>query len=125
MQGRPYERHHGQFGRAVKCLCFHGQGDPERAAFYARKKFADGEMAREFKAQSATSPSDGGYLVPNIYSNEIIELLYAQTIIFELGARRLAMEQGNINIPRMTAGAEARWIGEDRPVEQGRKIISP
>ena len=119
LQGRDKAEYvYGTFGRAVKCLCFHGQGDPERAAFFARKSFNDAEMEREFKAQTVTSPSGGGYLVPEIYSHEIIELLYAQTIIFELGARRLSMEQGNINIPKMTAGAEATWIGEDRDVEE-------
>ena len=65
---------YGMFGRAVKCIHASG-GDVERAAFTAERKFGDAEMAREFKALSATSPAEGGYLVPEVYANEIIELL--------------------------------------------------
>ena len=51
----------GMFGRAVKCI-HASHGDPEQAAFTAERKFQDAEMAHEFKALSATVPSDGGYL---------------------------------------------------------------
>lgn len=87
----------GAFGRAVKCI-HASHGDPEQAAFTAERKFRDAEMAREFKALSATSPSDGGYLVPEIYASEIIELLYPATVIYELGARRLGMEIGRAHV---------------------------
>jgi len=104
------------FGRAVKCICIFGQGDPEKAAFYAAKSFSDQDMARAFKAQVATIPSSGGYLVPEIYANEIIELLYAQTLIFELGAQRVPMETGNLTIPKASAGVMGYFIGEDRDI---------
>lgn len=103
----------GMFGRAVKCI-HTSRGDPEQSAFTAERKFQDAEMAREFKALSATVPSDGGYLVPEIYANEIIELLYPATVIYALGARRLGMDNGNLNIPKMKAGARAMFVGENR-----------
>ena len=77
-----------QLARAVKCLDVFGRHDPEAAAYYAKKNYGDEAMAREFKAMSATSPSSGGYLIPEIYLDEIIEMLYAKTVIFELGARK-------------------------------------
>jgi len=104
------------FGRAVKCICIFGQGDPEKAAFYAAKSFSDQDMARAFKAQVATIPASGGYLVPEIYANEIIDLLYAQTLIFELGAQRVPMESGNLTIPKASAGVMGYFIGEDRDI---------
>jgi HK97 family phage major capsid protein len=73
-------------------------------------------MEREFKALSATSPSSGGYLIPEIYLDEIIEMLYAKTVIFELGARKVPMTNGNLNIPKMTSGARATWGGEQRKI---------
>ncbi|MBR1869009.1 MAG: phage major capsid protein [Bacteroidales bacterium] len=106
---------YGMFGRAVKCINA-SHGDMERAAHTADRKFNDKEMAREFKALTATSPSDGGYLVPEVYSNEIIELLYPSTVIYELGARRLGMPNGNLNIPKIKAGTRAKFNGEDRKI---------
>lgn len=90
---------YGMFGRAVKCLNA-SHGDIEKAAYTAEHKFMDTEMAHEFKALSMTSPSDGGYLVPEVYANEIIELLYPATVIYSLGARRLGMA----NAATSTAG---------------------
>lgn len=106
---------YGMFGRAVKCI-HASNGDIERAAFTAERKFNDTEMAREFKALSVTSPSDGGYLVPEVYANEIIELLYPATVIYSLGARRLGMANGNLNIPKTKTGSRALFTGESRAI---------
>lgn len=105
-----------QLARAIKCLDVFGRNDPERAAFYARKHYQDSEMEREFKALSATSPVNGGFLIPEVYTDEIIELLYSKTVIKELGARTIPLETGNLNIPRMTSGTRARWGGEARKI---------
>lgn len=75
-------------------------------------------MAHEFKAMSATNPTAGGFLIPEVYLDEVIELLYSKTVIKELGARTIPLENGNLNIPRMTSGTRAMWGGE------GRKIAS-
>ncbi len=106
---------YGMFGRAIKCVntC---NGDSEKAAYTAEHAFKDAEMAREFKALSATTPSDGGYLIPEVYANEIIELLYPSTVIYSLGARRLSMSNGNLNIPKMKTGSRAMFVGENRPI---------
>lgn len=106
---------YGMFGRSVKCINQSG-GDAEKAAYIAEHKFDDKEMAREFKALSVTTPSDGGYLVPEIYANEIIELLYPTTVIYALGARRLGMANGNLNIPKIKAGSRALFNGEERKI---------
>ena len=106
---------YGMFGRAVKCINASG-GDVERAAHTAEHLFKDAEMAHEFKALSSTSPTDGGYLVPEVYANEIIELLYPATIIYSLGARRLGMANGNLNIPKIKTGSRALFTGETRAI---------
>lgn len=106
---------YGMFGRSVKCINASG-GDAEKAAYVAERKFGDAEMAREFKALSATSPTDGGYLVPEVYANEVIELLYPSTVIYSLGARRLGMANGNLNIPKIKTGARAMYTGENRAI---------
>lgn len=105
-----------QLARAIKCLDVFGRHDPDAASFYAKKKYEDADMAREFKALSATNPSSGGYLIPEIYLDQIIELLYSKTVIFELGAQKVPMANGNLNIPKMTGGARATWGGEARKI---------
>lgn len=95
--------------RAIKCLDVFGRHDPERAEFYAKKYYEDMSMAREFKAMSATNPTAGGFLIPEVYLDEVIELLYSKTVIKELGARTIPLENGNLNIPRMTSGT--RYVG--------------
>lgn len=108
---------YGMFGRAIKCINT-SEGDVERAAFTAEHKFNDGEMAREFKALSATTPSDGGYLIPEVYANEIIEILYPSTVIYSLGARRLGMSNGNLTIPKLKTGSRAMFTGENRAISK-------
>lgn len=102
--------------RAVKCIDVHGRHDPEAAAFYAKKLYGDDDMAREFKALNTVNPSAGGFLIPETYIDQIIELLYAKTVIFELGAQKVPMPNGSVNIPRMTSGTRARWGGEQRKI---------
>lgn len=105
-----------QLARAVKCLDVFGKNDPERAAYFAKKHYQDTAMEREFKTLSATSPTSGGFLIPEIYSDQIIELLYPKTVIVELGAQTVPLTNGNLTMPKMTAGSRARWGGEQRKI---------
>lgn len=101
--------------RLVKCSMA-GRGDPNMAANYASKELGDPMMAREFKTLNTIAPTAGGFLIPESYSDEIIELLYNKTFLFELGVRRVAMATGTLTIPKMTSGSDAYWIGEARPI---------
>lgn len=105
-----------KLARAIKCLDVFGRHDPENAAYQARKRYGDADMEREFKALSVTSPVDGGYLIPEVYSSEVIELLYPKTVIVELGAQTVPLTNGNLNLPKMTAGSRAQWGGEQRKI---------
>ncbi len=103
--------------RAIKCMDVWAKGDPEKASYFARKKYNDDDMSREFKALSATVGSEGGYLIPETYADQIIELLYPRTVIFELGAQKVPLANGNLNIPKMTAGSRAMGGGEKRKIQ--------
>lgn len=105
-----------RLARAIKCLDVWGRHDPENAAYQARKRYGDTDMERQFKALSVTSPADGGYLIPEVYSNDVIELLYPKTVIVELGAQTVPLTNGNLNLPKMTAGSRAQWGGEQRKI---------
>ena len=53
-----------------------------------------------------------------MYANEIIELLYPSTVIYSLGARRLGMANGNLNIPKIKTGSRALFAGENRAISR-------
>jgi len=118
------------FGRAVKCSDYFAQGgalgsfkDPERAAYAAKKYYNDDRLARQFKAMSVTEPSSGGFLVPQDYVDDIIPMLYNQTVIFELGAQKVPMPHGNLNMPKQTSGSRAYFGGEARPIEASQPTM--
>lgn len=105
------------WARYIKCMHRAG-GDYDHAASIAKKSYQDAKLEREIKALSVTSPSGGGFLVPEIYAAEIIPMLNAKSIIMALGATTIPMENGNITIPKHTGSASAYYVGELRKPEK-------
>lgn len=88
-----------------------GSGDVTKAAEYAK---ANG-MPDEVQKALATAPgSAGGYIVPPGYSADLIELLYNRVAVRALGAVSIPMPNGNMTIPKLTAGVTAQYIGENQ-----------
>lgn len=67
-------------------------------------------------AMGVNTPSDGGVLVPDDFSAEIIPLLREQSSIRALGVRVVPMPNGNLKIPRQTGAANFQWVGENKPI---------
>lgn len=65
------------------------------------------------KAAGVSVPSEGGFLVPEVLAQEVIPLLYANTVVFELGTRKLDMPNGNLSIPKLSGGATSYYQGEN------------
>lgn len=97
--------------RLVRALAA-AKGDPERAASWATKQWGDsaGEIA---KALSAGDAAAGGFIVPEQYSTEIIELMRPMAVVRRLGARTLPMPTGTLTIPGLAGGASAAYVGEN------------
>lgn len=87
-----------------------GKGDPDRAAHFAKKSWGDEAIA---KALAEGTPEAGGYIVPPEYSTEIIELLRARAVVRQMGPTILPMSTNTIQIPKLTGGATANYIGEN------------
>jgi len=109
------------FTRAIKCLTL-AKNDPDKALFYATGGGANGskgmypqdkDVQALLKALSATTPSEGGFLISEQYSRDIIPLLLSKTAVLELGARRIPMPGGNLNMPKLTGGATSYYLGEN------------
>ena len=79
------------------------------AAEYAERVLQDKDVA---KALNTTGVATGGALIPQAFSNEIIELLRAETVIRDCDPTIIDMPLGNLTIPRLAAGATAGYQGE-------------
>jgi HK97 family phage major capsid protein len=109
------------FTRAIKCLTL-AKNDPEKALHYAtggqnssKGMYPENKRVHALLKQlSATTPSEGGFLIGEQYSEDIIPLLLSKTAVMELGARHIPMPKGNINIPKLTGGATSYYIGENQ-----------
>lgn len=87
--------------------------DPEKALAWAKSTYPeDKAVAGYFKALTVGTPSDGGFLVPDVLASEMIQYLYPQLAFSKLGARRVNMPRGNLTIAKFSARSSAAYIGE-------------
>ncbi len=94
--------------RIVRALAA-AKGDPEKASAYAKKVWGDDEIS---KALNTGTGSAGGFLIPEEYSTELIELLRPQTVVRRMGANVIPMPTGTLNIPKLAGGGSASYVGE-------------
>lgn len=76
--------------------------------------WTDAELER--KALTEGTGSAGGYLVPPEYSTQLIEMIYAQTVVRKAGATVIPMNSNTLYIPKQTGSATANWIGENTAI---------
>lgn len=75
---------------------------------YARDK----DFIAEVK--SMTAGGNAGLTIDEAYFNEVIPLLYNALTVMNLGARKVPMPNGNLNIRKMISGTTANYIGETK-----------
>lgn len=68
---------------------------------------------RNKAAMAATVQTDGGFLVPEQFSQDVIELLRPQSVVRSMVGSTLPMPVGSINIPKITDGSTAYYQGEN------------
>jgi len=91
-----------------------GKGDPERASKYAAKNFgADHEIT---KILQASDDSAGGVFAPTGISTEVIELLRERAVVRSMNPTVIPMPTGSLQIPKITGGATATYIGETQNI---------
>lgn len=97
----------GTFFRAMVA----GKGDPARAADIAKGWNAAETLV---KALGESTISGGGALVPDAFADQVIELLYARTVVRQSGAVTIPMPNGNLTLPRVASGSTASYVGENQ-----------
>jgi HK97 family phage major capsid protein len=116
--------------RAIKCLCL-AKNDPEGALSYAtggqhpsKAMYpTDKQVHALLKDLSATTPSEGGFLIGERYSAEIIPLLLSKTCVMELGGRLVPIPGGNLNMPKLTGGATSYYVGESQDATKSQQTF--
>lgn len=120
--------------RMARCakLMILSKNDPEKALFFAKGSAEnsrkglyseDKELHDVLKSMAASTPSDGGFLIPEQYANEVIPLLRAKAIVRRLGARSLPLANGNLNIPRITGGSTSYYLGELQDAKSSKTTL--
>lgn len=94
---------------------------PEAAAQRMYPK--DNVLHESFRSLSTQTPSEGGALVPENLSDEIIPLLRDISDPRALGARSVPLGNGNLTIPRQTGGANFQWVGENEKITSSKPTL--
>lgn len=77
------------------------------------KVIEEGRVARaERKSLSTVTGADGGFLVPEQLSTDVIEFLRPMSVVRAAGPETIRMPSGTIRLPKMTGGSAASYIGE-------------
>ncbi len=110
-----------RFIRAVT-KCYAERRYTEGAVMDQLKSWGDEDLAEIYKADiearqkgamAATIPGDGGFLVPEQFSQDVVDVLRPQSVVRSLVGRTLQMPVGTINIPKITEGSSAYYQGEN------------
>lgn len=105
--------------RIIRALAV-AKGDVEKAAYWVRKQFAD-EIVE--KALLAGEGSAGGFLIPEDFTSEIIELLQPQAVVRRMGAISIPMPSGTLPITAITGGATAYYVGESTNITPSQQAF--
>jgi HK97 family phage major capsid protein len=85
-------------------------GNAERANKILRDRYGRPDMVPEIeRAMSQQNPTEGGYLVPEKWTDEVIPAIKDQALLVNLGVRVLENPTGDLSMARVSASAAAYW----------------
>jgi HK97 family phage major capsid protein len=104
------------FGRYVRALAAASMNYDKALGMV--KAWGDDEMAaimegHQEKALAVSEPTAGGFLVPESFSQDLIELLRPASAVTRLNPVILPMPNGTFQLPKQTAGVTGTYIGEN------------
>ena len=72
------------------------------------------ELKKQSKAMGLSPDTAGGFLVPNeVAQDQLIPLLYAKSVVADLGATKLdGLTRSPFQIPRVSGGTTGYWVAE-------------
>ena len=119
LPGVDLEKDKFSFRKAILCITTKEWDNPEWGfeSDVLRQVAKKGGREYQKRTLSAGVDSAGGYIVPNEYVGEIIELLRARMVTEQMGARVLSGLSGApVELSRQTGGATFAWVGENATI---------
>ncbi len=103
-------------------------GQPPQYAIEALKKWGYTSTAKtledyQSKALAAGDATAGGFLVPIQFSQDVIEVLRPKVVIRALGPTIMPMPTGTVQVPKITNGSTATYIGENANVVKTQQTM--
>ncbi len=93
------------------------QGGFSLGRFFKALSTKDWSGARmEKKALGEASGPAGGYLVPEEYVSGVKDRITAESVVRKAGATVYPMSTDTLNIPKVSGGATAYWLGENTQI---------
>jgi HK97 family phage major capsid protein len=100
---------------AMAASSYHSRsGRPIAPEAWASQRWGKGNAVE--KALSATVGQEGGFLVPDEVSTELIELVRPVSVVRSLNPAMVPMDGGNLTMPKLVGGATATYIGENQNI---------
>lgn len=127
-ESKEQRRHHviqrvGNLGRALALARRQGEGI-RAAAEIAEKRYGDkatGDVL--LRSLSEGVAGDGGSLVEPAYAADLIELLYPQAVLRNIGARVVPMPTGSLTIHRLASGVTGKYEGELQNIDVEQQTL--
>lgn len=98
----------------MRCISL-TKGDSSRIADVAMNTFNNDRVAAAMQANTLTA---GGTLVPDVYMNRLIDGLFANSVIDRMGIASIPIEFGSLEMPSVTSGATASYVGEGQDADE-------
>lgn len=115
----------GLYCRAIAASSFYVKQGQFVSPQDVAKRWGHADVARlldehQAKALAAGDPLAGGFLIPQQFSADVIELLRPASAVRRLGATVIPMPVGSLSIPKITAGATGYYIGENENITKSQ-----
>ena len=96
----------------IRCVAL-SRTEMQPPAVLAKQMFGNDRLAQ---AMTVASHSGGGFMVPENYVPNIIELLRARVVVRGMGPMTAPLVNGSLTLPKQTAGSTASYIGESQNI---------
>lgn len=114
---------------AAVIAAYHGKGDPERSARFAKAKWGNGNDVQKMferkavKALVTTAGSDGSEMVQTTVADYVIEALRPASVVRASGAQIVPNPTGNLQISRVATGVTISWVGEATATNATQQVL--
>jgi HK97 family phage major capsid protein len=105
------------FAQMVRCMAL-GGGNPEAALRISKQLYGDSSRATNAisKAMAAGDMTAGGFLVPQDFADEVIDLLRPLSVVRAIQPNVVRIPRGQKDFPVLTTSATANYVGENQDI---------